>query len=151
MKKIILTIAGLIGLMVAGNASAAFSLIPGSNDYRMVDCTLLANDTELVLTSNVVGGIQCDSVNNFIALSVCHTSGQVNERSAVVLDPNDTPNDPTDDCDPTTDANGCVVTVSGAAFPTATTARGTVASAFPEQTCEAANVESYVDAIAPPQ
>jgi len=147
MKKIFLVLATLATLMVSNSALAAFTLNGGTNDYRLTDCSLLANDIDIVLTSNVIGGVQCDTANNFIALSVCHTSGLVTERSAVVLDTN---GDGTQDCT-VTETEDCVQTVSGAQFPTATTANGTVTSQYPQQTCNATNVEGNADAQTAPQ
>lgn len=141
MKKIIFLMASL---MVSGTAWSAISLSGGNNDFRMADCNLLANDTEVTLTSNVVGGIQCDEGNNYIALSTCHSNGLVSERSAVVTEDNDG----TTICTVTPDED-CVEVVSGSAFPTASTDKGTVSSLFPEQTCSAGNVESHVDGLSP--
>jgi len=139
MKKIILLLACLVA---SSAASAAIPLTSGKNTVKMTDCSLFANDVDVVLSANVVGGVQCDDVNNFIAVSVCHTSGLVAERSAVV----------------TTDATGvictvvagtedCVQTVTGSTFPSATTTNGTVTSRFPGNTCSTTNVESYVDSL----
>lgn len=143
MKKILPLLAA-IAMMASGAVSAATTTIAlnsGPNDYAMTDCSLLANDIQLILTSNVIGHIQCDDTNNFIAVGVCHTSGLVSDRSSVV----------------TTDASGnvictvagaetCITTVTGSAYPTANTDNGTVTSMFPGTTCSAANVKSHVDA-----
>lgn len=135
MKKIELFATGLCVFMMSGFASAAYpELAGGTNNINMVDCNLLANDVKIVLSNNVVGGVQCNTDDNFVALSVCHTAGLTASRSAVV----------------TEDANGntictvgpdekCVETVTGASFPTATSARGTVSSQFPGQACTTAN------------
>jgi hypothetical protein len=108
----------------------------------MTDCDLLANDIDIILSANVIGGIQCDEANNFIAISVCHSSGLVAERSAVV-----TEDDSGVICTVVQGGENCVQTVTGASFPTATTNNGTVNSRFPGSTCTTGNVQTYVDGL----
>lgn len=138
MKKIILLLAGLVA---SGAASAAIPLNAGNNDVQMADCNLFASDIVVTLSQNVVGGMKCDEANNFVAVSVCHTRGLVSERSAVV-----TKNAEGDViCTVVAGTEDCVETVTGSAFPTATTADGTVGSQFPGNTCNATNVEAHAD------
>ncbi|WP_222909316.1 hypothetical protein [Pseudomonas sp. DNDY-54] len=142
MKKTQLLVTGLCAFMMSGLAHAAYpNLAGGTNNITMVDCELLANDIKVVLSNNVVGGVQCNTDDNFVALSVCHTSGLTASRSAVQ----------------TEDANGntictvgpdetCVETVTGASFPTATSARGTVSSQFPGGACTAESALANAEA-----
>lgn len=126
MKKLPLMVAGFCGFMASGLAMAAYpQLAGGPNDVTMVNCSLLANDIELVLSNNVVGGMACNTTTAVVALSACHTSGQTASRSAVVT----TNPDGTVKC---TVAEGttCVETVTGSSFPTASTAQGTVSNQF---------------------
>lgn len=126
MKKLTLIAAGFCGFMASGLAMAAYpELAGGSNDVTMVNCSLLANDIELVLSNNVVGGMACNTVTAVVALSACHTSGQTASRSAVV-----TKNpDGTTKCTVSA-TEDCVETVTGSSFPTASTAQGTVSNQF---------------------
>jgi len=147
MKKMKLITSLLFAGMMTSGAAVAQQLSSADGEVTMVDCNLLANDIRITLTNGVVAGLQCDTTNNHVALAGCHTKGLSTERSALVLDPNDTPNDATDDCDPNADANGCVEVVSGASFPTATTKAGTVASRFPGSSCDATTVDTYAGNI----
>lgn len=126
MKKLTLIVASLCGFAVSGQALAVYpQLAGGPNDVTMVNCTLLANDIQLVLSNNVVGGLACDTATAVVALSACHSTGQTASRSAVVtLNP-----DGSVKC---TVAAGttCVETVTGSSFPTASTAQGTVSNQF---------------------
>ncbi|MDX5371429.1 MAG: hypothetical protein LPK18_03195 [Pseudomonadaceae bacterium] len=128
MKKITLLLAGL---MASGMASAV-QLASPSGDVTRVDCTLLNEDVSINLTSNVVAGVQCNDVA--ISLSACHTAGRVTSRSSEVT----TCTDPADNTTCTT----TVQTVTGAAYPTASTLRGTVTSQYPGSLCTEANAES---------
>jgi hypothetical protein len=83
MKKFIMAAAGVCALMGSGVVSA-IDLGSGTNDVSMVDCSLLANDIEVTVSNNVVGSIICNAGTGFAAISLCHTSGQSNSRSAVV-------------------------------------------------------------------
>ncbi|MFP3874972.1 MAG: hypothetical protein ACLFV1_11025 [Thiohalophilus sp.] len=120
--KMIMIVIGLACFMTAGVASAATVELDddsGKNAFTMVDCNLLANDVDIMLTDGVVGGIDCDEDNNAIGLSTCHTAGLTSERSE--------------------DVDGTTETVSGASFPSASTLQGTVSSSFPEQSCDVTN------------
>lgn len=147
MKKLPLIVAGFCGFMASGMAFAVYpELGGGPNDVTMVDCSLLANDIELVLSNNVVGGVACNTTTNVVALSLCHTSGQTASRSAVVT---------TDDAGLVTCIVGtpagetCVETVEGSSFPTASTAQGTVSNQFPGQDCTATNAVGVAGTQAP--
>lgn len=143
MKKIIVL---LTAMMISPMVTAAPTTLPTTNfDYRITDCSLLANDIRIILTSNVVGTADCNAANNRVALSLCHTSGQSNDRSAVVTD---TDGDGINDCDPATDAAQCVQTVTGSVFPSASTGNGTVVQSFPGQTCSAANAAAIASTMA---
>lgn len=116
----------------------------GPNDVTMVNCGLLANDIQLVLSNNVVGGVACNAATAIVALSACHTTGQTASRSAVV-----TTNDAgTVTCTVTATEN-CVETVTGSSFPTASTAQGTVSNQFPGQACSAAQAVTVAGTQAP--
>lgn len=147
MKKLTLIVAGFCGFMAAGQAFAVYpELAGGPNDVTMVNCTLLANDIQLVLSNNVVGGVACNTATAVVALSACHTTGQTASRSAVVT---------TDDtgaviCTVGTPAgNTCVQTVTGSSFPTASTAQGTVSNQFPGAACTAAQAVTTAGTQAP--
>jgi hypothetical protein len=140
MKKMIkkTLITGLLGLMSTG-ASAAFpDLGGGPNTVTMLQCTQLANDIKIVLTGGVVGSIDCTTDQQIIGLSVCHTSGLTTQRSVA-----EAPLDATNQtCAPGLTFNAttskCEGTITGVKFPSATTAQGTVASRYPNQsTCDA--------------
>lgn len=126
MKKLPLIVAGFCGIMASGHALAVYpQLAGGTNAVTMVNCSLLANDIELVLSNNVVGGLACNTTTAVVALSTCHTTGQTASRSAVV-----TQNpDGSVKCTVGTGVT-CVETVTGSSFPTASTAQGTVSNQF---------------------
>lgn len=139
MNKIKLIAIGLACFMTAGVASAT-QLTGSTNDYTRVDCSLLANDIEIILTSGVQGGISCDDTNNIVGLSVCHTAGLTTERSAH-YESGDTMSDGST-CDDGGTGDGCDETVTGAGFPSASTANGTVKTRYPGAGCDAANAET---------
>ncbi|MVW76736.1 hypothetical protein [Pseudomonas xionganensis] len=132
MKKFILAAAGVCALVGSGAASA-IDLGGGTNEILMTDCTLLANDINLIVSNNVVGAVICDAGTGFAAVSLCHTNGQTNSRSAVVTadaDGNTT-------CTITADED-CVETVEGSLFPSASSRFGTVSGQFPGAACAVA-------------
>lgn len=143
MKKIQLLLIGLVSLMAAGTSSAApVALGSGSNPVTMLQCTQLANDISLVLTRSVLGAIDCDDAT-IIGLSLCHETGLTISRTA-----SEAPTAGANPGDPATCPAGmqmndaetlCIGTVTGAAFPSATTAQGTVSSRYPGGDCDAAN------------
>lgn len=128
MKKLTLIAASFCGFMASGHALAVYpELAGGPNDVTMVNCSLLANDIELVLSNNVVGGVACNTGTAVVALSACHTTGQTASRSAVVtLNPDGSVKCTVDTAAGTT----CVETVTGSSFPTASTSQGTVSNQF---------------------
>lgn len=137
MKKVILAAVGVWAVMGSGLASA-IDLTGGTNAVPITDCALLANDINLILSNNVVGSLICDDASNFAALSLCHSNGQTNSRSAVVT------------------SGGCVVSstedcvepVTGSSFPSASTEFGTVSPQFPGQACDATNAASIATTLA---
>lgn len=145
MKKLTLIVAGFCGFMAAGQAFAVYpELAGGPNDVTMVNCTLLANDIQLVLSNNVVGGVACNTATAVVALSACHTTGQTASRSAVVT------TDETGAVTCTVSATEtCVETVTGSSFPTASTAQGTVSNQFPGAACTAAQAVTTAGTQAP--
>lgn len=147
MKKLTLIVASLCGFAVSGQALAVYPQLGGGpNDVTMVNCTLLANDIQLVLSNNVVGGVACNTGTAVVALSACHTTGQTASRSAVVT---------TNDAGAvicvvgTPAGNTCVKTVTGSSFPTASTAQGTVGNQFPGGDCTAAAAVGVAGTQAP--
>jgi hypothetical protein len=143
MKKIKLIAIGLVSLMATGYASAATLVLDStSNTLDMVTCPLLANDVEIILTASVVGGVDCQDANNVVGLSVCHGNGLTTERSFSFADGITMPSGTV--CDDGGTGNGCVETVSGAQFPSASTEKGTVTSRFPGggATCDTATALS---------
>lgn len=146
MKKFSLFAVAAFSVAASGAAVAAYpQLTGGPNDVTMVDCSLLANDIQLVLSNNVVGGVQCNTTDNFVAISLCHTSGQSASRSAVVT--TDDQGNITCTISPT---ENCVETVSGSSFPTASTLQGTVAVQFPGQACTETTATAVADAQTAP-
>lgn len=145
MRKLPLMVAGICGFMASGLVMADYpELTGGRNAVTMVDCSLLANDIELVLSNNVVGGVACNTATAVVALSACHTTGQTASRSAVVT-LND---DGSVKCTVAGDET-CVETVTGSSFPTASTAQGTVSNQFPGQACTAAQAVTVAGTQAP--
>lgn len=145
MKKLSLIVAGFCGALASGSAMAVYpELGGGPNNVTMVDCGLLANDIQLVLSNNVVGGVACNTTTAIVALSACHTTGQTASRSAVVT---------TDETGAVTctvsDTENCVETVTGSSFPTASTAQGTVSNQFPGQACSATQAVAVAGTQAP--
>ena len=139
MKKITMTAIGLAFLMNAASASAQ-TLGGGPNNFTMVDCSLLNADVTLMLTGGVVGGVTCDDTTNLaVGLSLCHTSGLTIERSAKYNHGDTMMNGV---CDDGGSGDGCVETVTGSAFPSASTIKGTVAAAYPGSACDAAVAET---------
>lgn len=150
MKKMIqkTLIAGMLGMMSTGSAVAAFpDLGGGPNTVTMLECTQLANDIKIVLTGGVVGNIDCATDQQIVGLSVCHTSGLTTDRSVA-----EAPLDATNGtCSPGLTFNAttskCEGTITGVRFPTATTAQGTVASSYPNQTtCDATTAAAEASA-----
>lgn len=140
MKKIILAVC-----LFVSTAASATDLTGGNNAVLMTDCNMIANDIVLVMSSNALGAFDCNEANKIFAISACHTAGSSIGRSAVVLDPNNTPADTTDDC-VVTATEKCVQTVTGAAFPTASTVNGTVGNRYPGATCSNADSQTLADA-----
>jgi hypothetical protein len=140
-QKIFIGMLAVVSLAAAGNASA-IDLDTSSTTITKLDCTQLANDITIILTSGVVGSVDCTSnANDYIGMSVCHTSGLKTSRTeaeSTVPDVND-PSIPTcPSFGSLTDVGGvqkCVGVVEGSAFPTATTAQGTVTSRYPGSDC----------------
>lgn len=140
MKKIIMTTIGLACLMSAGTASAQ-TLSGGANDYTMVTCPLLNADVTLMLTAGVEGGVTCDDATDLaVGLTLCHTSGLTLERSAKYAN-GETMSDGSA-CVEATTGEGCIETVTGSAFPAASTVKGTVATRYPGVACAASDAES---------
>ena len=140
MKKITMTAIGLACLMSAASASAQ-QLGGGSNNFTMVDCSLLNADVTLMLTGGVIGGVTCDATTDLaVGLSLCHTSGLTLERSAKYA--NGETMSSGDACVEATAGEGCVETVTGSAFPSASTVKGTVATRYPGSACDAGVAES---------
>lgn len=135
MKKITMTAISLACLMAVGTTSAQ-ELTGGSNKYTMVTCSLLNADVTLMLTGGVVGGITCDPDTNLaIGMSLCHSSGLTLERSAK-YNAGETMSDGTA-CVEATAGAGCVETITGSAYPSASTVKGTVATRYPGSACAA--------------
>lgn len=146
MKKITFAVLGIAAGFVSMSAVAFPGLNSGRNDVTIVNCPLLTNDIQVVLSNNVIGAVQCNEADAFMALSACHTTGQRNSRSAVVTGPAAAPT-----CTVTA-TEDCVETVTGASFPTATTVAGTVSAEFPggNAACDAAAVLGVANAQALP-
>lgn len=141
MKKFILAVAG-VGVLMGSGMASALDLGGGTNEVIMSDCSLLANDVNLILSNNVIGTLICNGTTNFAAISLCHTAGQTKSRSAVV----------TTDADGNTtcvisDTEDCVEGVEGASFPSATTRLGTVANQFGGD-CDVATTSGYATTMA---
>jgi hypothetical protein len=145
MKKFPLAVAGFCALMTASYASAVTTaLVEGNNDIILTDCPLLANDITLVLSSNVVGSLACETTTGVAAVSVCHTKGQKSSRSAVV-----TKNaDGTTKCTVTA-TETCIESVGGSTFPTASTGSGQVTQQYPDAECSAGETQKVAEAQAP--
>jgi hypothetical protein len=139
MKKVILAAVGVWAVMGSGLASA-IDLQGGTNAVPITDCALLANDINLILSNNVVGSLICDEDSNFAAISLCHSNGQTNSRSAVVTTG-------TTPC-VVSATEDCVVPVTGSSFPSASTEFGTVSPQFPGQACDATNAASIATTLA---
>lgn len=135
MKKITLLLAGL---MASGMASAVQLTATGQTVTR-VDCALLNEDVQFNLTANVQAGVDCDAQT--IAISTCHIGGRTTSRSAERNIPVGCDTDPQVECTGTE-----IITVTGAAMPTATTAAGTVISDYPGVDCTAAAAEANATA-----
>lgn len=135
MKKITLLFAGLL-------ASGLASAVPfaSTGQLQMGVCNNLNEDVSINLTTGVVAGVSCTA--NRVAIAACHTAGMVKSRSVgqkTIQVPDTSAGaaagatvgqivacsigaaDP--DCTGTP--------VSGAAFATATTTRGTVNTTYP--------------------
>ena len=135
MKKITLLLAGL---MASGLASAV--QFPTTGQLRIGDCTNLNEDVTINLTTGVVAGVSCTDAR--VAIAACHTSGMVKTRTPgrKTIQVPDTSDgaaagatvDEEVDCKISAADADCVATpVNGAAFATATTARGTVNTQYP--------------------
>lgn len=140
MKKFAIILAGL---MFTGIASAADkALDSGNNAIILTDCSLLANDITIGLTSNVTGYMSCDDVTkNHVAISLCHTKGLTSTRSAVV-----TTVDGVATCTISSTEN-CVQSTGGAVFPSVTTEDGTVRQEYPGDNCTQANTLTRAQAL----
>lgn len=136
MNKFNSMLVGLVGLTASGAAFAAYPDITGSTNVTMVDCDLLANDIVVMASGGVVGAMECDTTNNVIAVSMCHTSGLTTERTVKGENPTDGNCD--DGFDLSSDGTSCTKTTTGAGFPTATSAKGTVSSRYPQGACTSA-------------
>jgi hypothetical protein len=124
MKKITLL---LVGLMASGMASEATTLT-ASGQLTLVDCPTpgpLIEDVNITLSTGVVAGFGCAATT--VAMSACHTAGRTTARSSVI--PGACTTDP--DTLVETCAEDTVGQVTGPAFPTASTASGTVKSEYP--------------------
>lgn len=142
MKKIALILAGLMASGASVAATTAVSLNSGQNPVLMTDCNLLANDISVALTANVTGTLSCNDTDNIVGIALCHTKGLTASRSSVVT------TDTTGTiCTVVAGTEDCVVTVSGAQFPTVTTADGTVQQQFPATTCTQANTATVAGAL----
>jgi hypothetical protein len=110
----------------------------------MDQCALLANDIQLNLSNNVIGAVNCNADDVTVAISFCHTSGLVAQRTVPVT--RDINGEVV--CTVTADEN-CVETVTGATHPSASTDDGTVTQVFPGQNCTAASVAAVANSYAP--
>lgn len=141
-QKILIGMLAVVSLAAAGNASA-IDLDQSANTITKLDCTQLANDVTIILTSGVVGSVDCTTnTDDFIGMSVCHTSGLKSSRTEAeptIPDTSTTPATPTcpsfGSLTQVGDTTQCVGVVEGSAFPTATTSQGTVTSRFPGADC----------------
>lgn len=147
MKKIHVMLIALLGFM-SSNTAMAIDLQNGPNAISFLTCTQLANDIDVILSNNVVGSLDCTTDTTIIGVSVCHTTGLTTERSFSTAADYDSTND-TYSCTAGTlnsTTNKCEGTTSGSAFPTATTAAGTVASQYPATDCSAGNAATVATA-----
>lgn len=135
MKKITLLLAAL---MASGAASAATqAILAPSTSVGNALCTLLNEDVKINLSSNVSGGISCDGLG--IALAACHVGGRTATRTQ-----------PVTTCTNPADSTTCTTTdtsVTGAAVPYATTAKGTVTADYPGGACDAAGSKATAVAV----
>lgn len=156
MKKIHTLLVGVLGLAASGAVSAAPILLgAGGATLTILQCTQLSNDTRIVLSANVRGAADCDDAT-IIGLSACHATGLSASRSADVAPTSTTNPDGSSSlsCTAPLTLTGtapnqrCTGAVTGSAFPSATTAQGTVISRFPGADCDdaGANVSTEVTA-----
>ena len=142
MKKMIQKmLIGLVGLMASSGAFAVYpDLTAGGNPILVTECPQLANDINITISDGVLGSLDCDNDDTIVGLAVCHTTGLTTNRSATEsADANgDCPAGFTAD----TERSTCVSTVSGPAFPYATTASGTVKSDYPGGDCTLGDTSS---------
>ncbi|MNF92737.1 hypothetical protein D3C84_753890 [compost metagenome] len=135
MKKITLLFAGL---MASGLASAV--PFASTGQLQVGVCNNLNEDVSINLTTGVVAGVSCTA--NRVAIAACHTAGMVKSRSVgqKTIQVPDTSEGAAPDatvpqvvsCSIGTADPACTGTpVSGAAFATATTTRGTVNTIYP--------------------
>lgn len=146
MKKLALIAAGL---MISGAALAVE--LDGSGEVLMTDCELLNEDVTINLTNGVVGGVSCSA--QAIAISVCHTAGKTVNRT-VGRKPDTSVgavSGATVDCTISSTDTACVATpVDGAAYPSASTVRGTVSNEYPGTgACDATAAETAAGTLLP--
>lgn len=146
MKKLQMMFVGVLGVAASGMTMAApIAIGAGGTTLTILQCTQLANDTNVVLSANVAGAADCDDAT-FIGLSACHSSGLQASRSANVAPTAPVAPATVPTCTAPLTLTGtapnqrCTGTVTGASFPTATTGQGTVISAFPGAACTPAAV-----------
>ena len=123
----------LIGLALSGTV---FAQTPppasgaGTIGRTTDDCVLLNENITINLSGSVSGALHCNA--DRIAISACHINGRQVSRQVEVRTPAGcgTPEIPCTDTE--------TVTRTGAAVPTASTLRGTVAPEYPGGDCDAA-------------
>lgn len=140
MKKFALIVAGV---MISGAALAV--QLPASGAVTMAQCAPLNEDVRVNLSTGVVAGVICNQ--NAVALSACHGTGKVTNRTVLVRDVAAVPADGIPahivSC-PTAGVDGCAQRqVTGPAMPSATTRLGTVNVQYPGGlTCTVAGAET---------
>ena len=131
MKKITLLFAAMV---LSGSASAALEFEGPGGQLTLLDCpgttaSPLSEDVTISLSTNVQAGFACN--DTVIVMAACHAVGRQTGRTVTGPIP--------EGCNPNfaTDGQGTACTgtgsfqVTGPAFPTASTAGGTVTAMFP--------------------
>lgn len=157
MKNFQMMFIGMLGLAASSVVSAAPIVMgAGGTTLTILQCAQFSNDTRIVLSANVRAAADCDDTT-IVGISACHATGLTASRSADVA--------PTSTTDPvsgnttlsctapltltgTSPNQRCTGAVTGSAFPSATTAQGTVISRFPGADCDAAGANAATQATA---
>lgn len=126
--------------MAPAFALAQATGIGGTTTVQTNDCSLLQDNLRIQLSSNVVGAYNCDTTNNVIAISACHTSGRVAARNQVVI----TNASACTTAGATTPCVTATSNVSGAVIPAASTAGGSMDMKFPGATCSSSTAASQI-------